>query len=323
MKKFLYKLLKFSIVPLLLIIGVELFIQMNKNNLLNEENLESQFLTEANQYTWINNLNEKPIRVLAGSSSVKYSLSCTKLTKLSDDKFQYVNIAEDARDPIVTYYILKSLNLKNIEAVYFGLDPWIYTKSYYKHRNDIFYSDLNLLQAIRFNSEHNNSTLKKRLTNVLTKPSNSSPKNYIIPKDFGTVILKQNPTNFKNPKDWFQVETYGWSKIQFEYLRKIKLLCQKNKIDFFVFIPPKRSDFTLSYKKECWELHNEFNELLEEYNINSFVFGKYTDLENVGDKINFADAFHLNERGQRNYSKLFYKMSNSKSNSLNKKYDWF
>jgi hypothetical protein len=266
MKKFLYKLLKFSIVPLLLIIGVELFIQMNKNNLLNEENLESQFLTEANQYTWINNLNEKPIRVLAGSSSVKYSLSCTKLTKLSDDKFQYVNIAEDARDPIVTYYILKSLNLK---------------------------------------------------------PSNSSPKNYIIPKDFGTVILKQNPTNFKNPKDWFQVETYGWSKIQFEYLRKIKLLCQKNKIDFFVFIPPKRSDFTLSYKKECWELHNEFNELLEEYNINSFVFGKYTDLENVGDKINFADAFHLNERGQRNYSKLFYKMSNSKSNSLNKKYDWF
>lgn len=323
MNKFLQKIVKFSIVPLFVFFGIEWYIQSVKENYLNEKSLQKIASSEVNDYAWINKLNQKQIKVLAGSSSVKYSLSCNLLNKLCDNKYQYVNIAQDARDPMVTYFIINSLNLKNIKTIYFALDPWIYTKSYYKNRNNILYYDFNLFQTIIFNSKYDNTTLKSRVSNLIFEQSLSSTKNFVIPEDFGSVVLEQNPTNFQDPKELFNLKTFGWSMIQFDYLKKIDALCKKNNIEFILFIPPKRSDFTQVYKKECKQIHKEYIELLNKCNLKLRIFGKFNDLEALGNKNNFADALHLNEKGQQIYTKLFFKISNSKLNTLSKKYKWF
>ena len=82
-------------------------------------------------FNFQNQIKLDSIKILSGSSSVKYGLSCTVLNGLAQEKYKYVNIAYDARDPIVTYFILKNIDLKNVSTIYFGLDPWIYTKRYY------------------------------------------------------------------------------------------------------------------------------------------------------------------------------------------------
>ena len=58
----------------------------------------------------------------------------------------FINLAMDARDPIETYFILKQIDLKDVKAVYFGIEPLIYTKRYYKYRNAYLYLDMDFLK---------------------------------------------------------------------------------------------------------------------------------------------------------------------------------
>lgn len=295
--------------------------------MLSEKNLEKIFTKEFSECFWINTLNKDSIIVLSGSSSVKYSLSCSLLNELSSHKYQFVNIAEDARDPMVTYFILKNLNLKKISAVYFGMDPWIYTKRYYKHRNNYLYSDFSFAESINYQKEQDNSTLLKRYKSIfslfLSETNKNSKKNLPIPEDFGSVPLNKTAENFNQlPDEWFELDKYEWSDIQFIYLKKIIDLCKINKIKFFMFVPPKRSDFTIAYKSNCKKIHKEFVDKLAKENIDAPIFGKFNTLESIGDSAYFADACHLNEKGQKKYSELFYLSTLSKIQLFSVKYNW-
>jgi hypothetical protein len=312
----------FLLIPVIIISGFEIYIYYIKSELLSNNNLRNTFKEEVDQYAWINELKSNNISILAGSSSVKYSLSCRQLGQLSDNKIQFANISQNARDPLVTYFILKKMNLKKVKSIYFGLDPWIFTKSYYRHRNHLLYLDLNFYQAVRLNSELNNNVLKYRVINLFKIKNTETSKNFKIPKDFGSETLTQHPSNFNNPKDWFQVKTYGWSTIQFKYLKKIVTLCKMNNIKFVAFIPPKQSSFNRAYKNDCTKMHKEYVQLLDDYKLNVSVFGKFNDLEKLGDAENFADAFHLNMKGQNKYSKLFFQQINTKHKILSKNYKW-
>lgn len=322
MKKFLFKFSIFLFIPVLIISGLEIHIHYIKSTLLSNNNFKNTFKDEVDQYAWINELKSNNISLLAGSSSVKYSLSCRQLGQLSKNKIQFANISQNARDPLVTYFILKKLNLKKVKTIYFGLDPWIFTKSYYRHRNPLLYLDLNFYEAVRLNSELNNNVLKYRVINLFKRKNTETKKNFNIPKDFGSETLTKHPSNFDNPKDWFQVKSYGWSTIQFKYLKKIVTLCKMNNIKFVAFIPPKRSSFNYAYKNDCAKIHKEYVQLLDYYKLNVSVFGKFTDLEKLGDTENFADAFHLNMKGQNKYSKLFFQLIHTKHKILSKNYKW-
>jgi hypothetical protein len=149
-------------------------------------------------------------------------------------------------------------------------------------------------------------------------------KNFIIPADFGSVQLNSNPANFnERVVSWFQIDKYGWSELQFVYLKKIVDLCKSKNVKLNFFIPPKRSDFTLEYSTSCQRLHSDYLIKFDKVISNNKVFGHFGQLNNFGDSICFADGVHLNKIGQKKYSAIFYKMTQEKNPLFSKDYNWF
>lgn len=214
-----------------------------------------------------------------------------------------------------------------MKNIYFGLDPWIYTKRYYKHRIDYLYLDFTRAECLSYFAEHDKSVFLKRYKSFfsyLFKTSNHKvKKDSVIPEDFGSVALHRAAENFEHIDNWFQLEKYGWSDLQFNYLKKIEDLCDSLKINFSVFIPPKRSDYSVNYKNEFELTHKSYTQKLSQVGISSPIFGKYDILDNVGDSTLFTEVYHLNEKGQIKFSSIFYELSIKQNTKYSEDYSWF
>ena len=149
MRKFFVNLFYFSIVPLFIFGSIEICICTLKTRLFSENNLEKIYKNDAYDYDWIKSLKGDSLTVLAGSSSVKYGLSCKILNEMSPNNNKYVNIAMAARDVIPRYFMIKNLGIKNISAIYFGLEPEIDANKSYLHRNRDLYSVSSFFILIR------------------------------------------------------------------------------------------------------------------------------------------------------------------------------
>lgn len=313
MKQFLHTLVRFSILPVLLLVLFEMGIAMQKKNLLSEKKLGKALADSAASYGWVSKVGNNNQALLLGSSTVKYGLSCEVLNKLSGDSLAWINLAADARDPVETYFILKQLDLRRVKAVYFAIDPWVFSRRYYMNRNSLLYLDMDLLTAVHYSKEHDARLWPRRYKSLfaaLLPASSPGIKNLPVPAGFGSATIKRKPVNFNDPVyRKFQVDKYGWSNLQFEYLQKMVLLCQRNNISFTAFYFPKRSDFVADYTTNCKEVHAAFLTNLKKAGFTSPITGSFDQLKEYGDSL-FADAYHLNEEGQQFYSKLFRSMVN-------------
>lgn len=312
MKKFLYTLLCFSIFPIATFLLLEISIAMSRKKLFAETRLEKIFKNSGATYQWINEVPHSNKILLLGSSTVKYGLSCLVLNKLTNDSLAFINLATDARDPVETYFILKQIDLADVKAAYFGIDPWIYVRTYYKNRNSYFYLDMDPITASRYRLEHDRQLFLKRYKNFISSFLTPSPQQEFlkqqVPADFGSGTLSIKPKNFDiSVYKKFQLDKYGWSDLQFEYLQKIAALCKNKNIPFTAFIPPKRSDYIADYNQHCTKINDSFLGKLKAAGFTSPIIGSYHQLQTYGDSL-FADAYHLNGKGQQAYSVLFYNM---------------
>jgi hypothetical protein len=325
MRKFLAKVLYYFLPFILLILSIELFISFNKKVFFKENQLEKIYHGSANDFAWINSVRGDSLVFLCGSSSVKYGLSCSILNELAGGKENFVNLAMNARSPLQTYFILKELDLSRAKAVYFGLDPWIYTKRYYKHQMIYLYADFSFTEALEYSKTQDKSCFIKRYS-AWTKLFSLEKRNInnVIPNDYGSEALDKTALNFNERVDtWFQIDKYGWSDLQFEYLEKMAQLCSKRNVSFYVFIPPKRSDYSDVYKKECKNIHQDYIHQLEKVNFLSPIFGTFDQLDSLGDYQFFQDAYHLNKQGQEFYSNIFYELMQENKVLFDKNYKWF
>jgi len=312
MKKFLYTLFCFSIFPIATFLLLEISITMSRKKLFTETRLEKIFKSSGAAYQWVKEVPHSNKVLLLGSSTVKYGLSCLVLNKLTADSLAFINLATDARDPVETYFILKQVDLADVKAVYFGIDPWIYVRTYYKNRNSYFYLDMDVITASRYRVEHDRQVFPKRYKNFISSFFTSSPRHELLkqqlPTDFGSGTLSKKPKNFDiSIYKKFQLEKYGWSDLQFEYLQRIVTLCKNKNIPFTAFIPPKRSDYIADYNQHCTKINASFFGKLKAAGFTSPIIGGYHLLQTYGDSL-FADAYHLNDKGQQVYSVLFYNM---------------
>ena len=101
------------------------------------------------------------------------------------------------------------------------------------------------------------------------------------------------------------------------------VLCREQKIKFAVFIPPKRSDFTRIYRQKCGPVHKEYISKLTDIGLSVPIFGRFDQLEDIGDSVYFAEAYHLNTLGQKKYSGIFYEMTKKEMNLFDENYKWF
>lgn len=308
-RRFLYKILLFCLPILALLLVVETYCRLERDRLLSESGLDKIFRGRAHSYAWVEKARHPKKVLLLGSSSVKYGLSCSSLQTMARDSFLFLNLAADARDPIETYFILKHLDLGNVHSVYMGIDPWIYTRAYYRNRDPYLYLDLDVVSSFRYSRELDPRVMPRRYAAWLKSclgPQRSLPRDTVMPPGGGSAALLRPPVNFNEPvSEKFRLKEFGWSHLQFEYLAKIVALCREKGISFHAFYPPKRKDFIEDYEKNCRTVQASFIVKWKTAGLPAEILGSFSDLPDPAHDL-YADAYHLNAKGQVQYSGYFF-----------------
>jgi hypothetical protein len=287
---------------------------------LTEEKLFEAHEDQINNYAWTDKMDSID-GIILGSSTLRYGLSSTLLK--SKEYPQWVNFSMDARDPIVDYILLKNYcNKIKPKIVLVGLDPWIYSKKYYQHRNAIMLNDLNPTEKLNFLISVDHFLPVKLIKNNLNDSKTHKPRMKTIPPDFGSVKLNRTAINFNEVnEDWFDINKFGWSEIQFEYLLKIKNLCHAKGIKLIFVVAPKRKDYIdvsiLKFQSENKIWWEKICDILNDENI----IGTYDALYHYNQDSIFVDAYHLNENGQVIFSSYLKKLIKNPQ-KIEKKYNF-
>ncbi len=302
------------VLPLIFIILIfEIYISVNKKKILSEEKLKKAYTNSIEKYSWINSSYEKSeIVLLSGSSTVKHGVNNELLNNLAEGKVNFINIGNLAGDPIESYFIINSIINNNIYAVYYGIDPWIFTRNYYKHRKKIMYLDLNFVQSLKFSLKKDKNIFIKRYLEVFSfynflNKINAKDKD-LFTNEIDIDSIKTNlvvERKIIDPLKQFNISVYGWSDLQFKYLRKIHELCQKNNITFVPFYPPKMNSYSRIYFEEC-NVSDEFEDKFSKEVGNIRIEGKFNQFLEQFDSLYFVDEVHLNVDGRNRYSYVFF-----------------
>jgi hypothetical protein len=90
-----------------------------------------------NTHSRIYEISRSPTIIFMGSSTARHHID-TEVVQKSNDLLagEVLNIGMNASTPIENYtLILNNTDLfKNAKSVFYSLDPWIYSKTYYKYR---------------------------------------------------------------------------------------------------------------------------------------------------------------------------------------------
>ena len=325
MKQFFkYILINFLAIPIIGIIVVAISVAIKTSP--TEANLSMAYAKEVNGYGWVTKVKNVKGFVF-GSSSLRYGVSSNTL---AGNDSTWINFSMDARDPIVFYNLLiKYYPISKPNTVLIGLDPWIFSKRYYKFKNKVMYLDLNGSEITNFIKLDKFSPIQRLKEYVSARFSNKQTENtgklynYNIPDDLGSVSLNRSAKNFtKINEDWFEINKYGWSEIEFSYLKKIDDFCKEKNINAIFLIPPKRDDYTkvaqtkfLSENKAWWQ---KVSTTIPGAN----VLGSFAILKNQNQDSVFAEAYHLNKAGQIIYSN-YLKNNLYNSSKINPSYNIF
>lgn len=308
MQKFLNYFLSRYFVPFALCAGFLVYFGLQQRP-VHDEQVENDYHEEINSYSWLGKVPNIHGFIL-GSSSLRYGVSATDLAKSGE---VWVNLSMDARDPAVFYQLLqKYAPQKNPSIVIVSLDPWIYSKNYYKYRKPVMLLDLNPNETINYLGTNNAVFFAKTkyflkyqlgIVKAMNPAPLEIPQESPIPADMGSVKLKQVATNFNDVNaDIFETGKYGWSDVEFLYLHKIKSYCAAHNIELIFIIPPKRTDYIEVMQQKYKNVHEQWWQKLYASVGGSKVVGHYSDLASYNQDSTFCEAYHLSAKGQEIYS---------------------
>ncbi|MBL4861442.1 MAG: hypothetical protein JKY09_00280 [Crocinitomicaceae bacterium] len=267
-------------------------------------------------YSWTKKLDNPPKVFLMGSSTMKFGLSPSIIAhELDYHSGEVINLAENARSPIQSFYLLNTLDdeqFDSLDLVIYGIDKWIFSKAYYEHNKELLY-DLDVSQStdlyfkaekdIHFNELLGISTYKRIVGDYETRVDQLD-----VPIDFGAGVLEQKPKNFRDPvKHLFGGEMYSFSNIQFNYLKKIQDFFQEKGVKLVLLSTPRRSDWRLDYKNTCRGINSEFDQRLKKKMGSTLLLNHYEIIHDTLEHEYFNDGIHLNKLGQKYYSSWFCK----------------
>jgi hypothetical protein len=282
-------------------------------------NTEHMFRTALHH--WVGRLEIEPRVLVMGSSTVMYGVSPKIVTeKIGARRGAVVNISAHSRTAVQSY--VEYLNLRGRVAksplVLYGIDSWILGTRYFHH--DRF---LPMLwtpgERYAFFAHQKPERWKKqipkhllgldpyRLYETITRPAGRGPRNeesvgWEIPPDLGGRKLNKRPKNFEADlrARWFRFhEGFGLSSFVIDHLGRLKEAVEADGGRFVLVVMPRRSDWRRSYKETCSEIDDEIGRRLDARLGDTVVVGSMSAIPRKKERKAFADAAHLNPRGQR------------------------
>ena len=306
MKQFGQFILVTYLLPMILLAAVVLPIVFKKYS-ISDAQLKNAYANEVGAYSWV--MHTGPTEgIILGSSTLRYGLSTTLLKHCDSN---WVNLSMDARDPVSLYFLLeKYLPLLHPKYVLIGLDPWIYSKRYYANRNKLMYLDLDMHETTKmYKLDH--SIFYEKLKYILLSSyllykytmNTTGIVNNVVPDDNGSVKLTRSAINFKEAnKDWFEINKFHWSDVEFSYLGRIKEICHQKNVKLIFLVPPKRNDYVIAVKNKFFTEYNQWWDKINNVIGGEYILGSDRTLALSNQDSIFAEAYHLNQNGQKYYS---------------------
>lgn len=269
---------------------------------------------------WVKKLPRPPRVLLAGSSAILYSLSPRVLTTYPGyQEGDIIMIAHNARTPIQSYYIYKSLEeqFDRVEIVIYSLDTWIFSRHYYRYDSylQVDWTLNERYQAARLDyipaqQVILGGNLSLIVENLLRNAPGKLPgegSDDSIPDDFGAGKLTEIPRNVnRGDASLFFFDHFGLSNLQFHYLKRLKEELEVRGITFVMLIPPRRSDWTHTYRQNCQAMDSAVIAKLNQFLGPCRIIGgnQQLPIPRALENQFFNDGIHLNPQGQQYYSQL-------------------
>lgn len=261
----------------------------------------------------------QPKIIIMGSSMSRHHVDPQIVTKANNLKLgTVINIGMNTATPLENFQLILANQplFKSVHTVYYSLDPWIYSKGYYKHRpvERLLLSRAEWKSLKKVFKIYDKQILlwRKVLTEILT----SKPKvtRLSIENNFGfhPLLSKEKSTMIPKDNDFKQYEIHqdlSIDETQFKNLAYISKYCENNNINLVFFNSPKSQHVTKKLKKYNQFYKDTFNLLYSELGairyVGSIKPGSY-DLT----KKDYYDPYHLTKSGAIKFTeKLFNRQS--------------
>ncbi len=248
-----------------------------------------------------------------------YGISPTVVQKqLGLPNGSVINLALDARSPMGSNAVWNQERdrLSNAKIVVYGLDPWILSEIYYS-ADDFTSLHYSLCQAF-YQAAHppglrhlnlaafGGPALLLTFHALQTYQARVNQPIPDIPDDYGAKILKGHPVNYSRAariREYFGTyPTYNISDLFLERFAELKRSVEASGATFILLLPPKRSQWTASYRKDCNDIDSDVVFKLNKYLGPTRIFGSFDLLPNSLEVEYFQDDFHVGEKGQQIFS---------------------
>jgi len=264
---------------------------------------------------------EVPIDLLIlGSSHAYRSYDPKVIGEALHIENRVFNLGSAAQSPLISYYILKEiLEKQRPKKVVMDLYYLVFTNDN-QLRNRRY--NLNQMQASLAKKEFFRNGFSTEEKVILTAFPALVYKDYLKPKinkllgrphllkkkgNYQGAGFVSNPDTlsmeklkYQNQFEYYQTETTAMTDSNLEYLKKIKLLCDKENIPL-VFISAPMPEISVNKIKNYRAFYHIFSELATEWNA-PYIDYNINRIENLSDEYHYYDDDHLNAPGAKIFS---------------------
>lgn len=203
-------------------------------------------------FEWIKTLPHKPEIIFLGSSTTKGGFSASFIqNKLNLPPGSVITISTTPNNPDIAYFLISRYlpYLADDAIIFYGLDPWILSRSYYRHFSNLL-SDWTIGERIDYLiANYKNRTMCLNVMNGGSITANL--QNLVIgancitlPENYGNKIIDQpKKLNLPRVDEMFEMDNYAISSMFLDKLKQMDQLLNRNNKLLVVYFPHYSESF--------------------------------------------------------------------------------
>jgi len=264
------------------------------------------------QALWV---KRPPSVIIMGSSLARYGIVPQLIAKNNNlDVEQVVNLGADAGTPFEMYnsYMKRRSILSRAKVVYYTLEPWIFSTKYYRVKKyERIY--LSLQQHIQLSGPVKGTfeyvfPYRHFKNNLILNKSDAINATMMAPWQGYYALEGQQHTIDYNKfiEDYEPYDMFPLSKLQFNYLIKLKQQVESDGALFVFVLVPMSNRWREYYKDSCMKYNDDFEVMFNDI-VGPAPFIGNNDGTRYGlTDTDYFDIFHLNASGSIKFTQAVF-----------------